>query len=443
MSKKKDPRLIRPAVPTVMVGLTTYRYIEQRTVQSLFNALGSCPNPATLITHSSANVWRGRNQIVDSFLNKSNCDYLLFVDADMIFHHEAIKDIIAAIQEYPDAGLMGGFYVSRDQNMRPLVGWLEEGKHYEQISFEENVARLLDSRGKIVEADLIPTGFMLIKRAVFEDMPQPYFIVDIIEREDGTVTDRSSDNVFCDKTRKAGYKTYAHMGIELDHIGNLAYSPSMLYEQLAHIDMARQFGEAKLAFIAEHGVNTQAYWNSMYGMEQAMGRVREYPILHDAVCAGLDPSWRVLDLGSGPGVLAERMDKVVTQVVCKDLSDVAINLCHQKGLDGDQFDLVNDKVPVGEIGKYDCVVSTEVLEHIEDPGAVVKKIYSFLKKDGMVIITVPDDRLPPAEEPEHVTTYTATKLAKLLAPFEEVFVEPVAGYLLGVGKKPTKPKKVT
>jgi 2-polyprenyl-3-methyl-5-hydroxy-6-metoxy-1,4-benzoquinol methylase len=435
----KDPRLITPALPKLFVGVVTYRYIEQLTVQSLFNEIAHLPFPGTLVTYTSANVWKGRNYVVKMFLD-SDADYLLFVDADMQIPRGATQAIVEAIKEHPDAGIMGGFYTSRDPSMRPLVGWLnEEGN--DQIPAEEAVKKLLECRGEIVEADLIPTGFMLIKRSVFEDMPFPWFLVEMVEKPSGELVERSSDNVFVRKTRELGYKTYAHLGIELGHVGSMTYVPEMLYRELAMFDAQQQLREQKQVFIDQYGVNTKEYWDSLYSMEAALGKVRQYPILHETVCAAVNKDWRVLDLGSGPGVLAEKLKGRVKEVVCKDLSSFAVDTCKNKGFEAEQFDVVNDKVPNNEMGTYDCVIMTEVLEHIEDPAPVIKKIYSFLRKGGLALISVPDDRLPPEIEPEHVTTYTAAKLGQQMVPFEEVMVEPVAGYLVAVGIKPKKPKK--
>lgn len=38
---------------------------------------------------------------------------------------------------------------------------------------------------------------------------------------------------------------------------------------------------------------------------------------------------------------------------------------------------------------YDCVITTDVIEHIKDDNATVKKLLTFLKKDGLLITIVP------------------------------------------------------
>ena len=429
--------LIQPAKPIICLALTAYRTIEQKTVQSLFNTMGTLPYRFTFISHTSANVWKGRNHIVEHFL-EGDADYLMFVDADMIFGPAEMDTLIKSAIENSDIGLVGGFYVSRDTDIRPLMGWTDD-KGF-QLSADDSIAQLLASRGKLVECDLIPTGFMLIRREVLEAIPNPWFIVETKIKEGGEICHFSSDNVFVCKVKEAGFKTYGHFGVELGHIGTFVYHPAQMWPQLEAWNSMTALNNAKLSYGKEYGFNTKKYWDSLYSTEKELNRERVYPILHKAIVSGIQDHWAVLDVGSGPGVLASEIAKVAYATMCLDLSETAIGYCKEKGLDAVQWDMVNDPVPTNLHGRYDCVVCTEVLEHLDSPEAAIKKLYSFLKKEGMIMISVPDDRLPPEEEPEHVRTFTAAKLAKLMLPFEEVFVEPVDGYLLAVGKKPAKPK---
>lgn len=55
-------------------------------------------------------------------------------------------------------------------------------------------------------------------------------------------------------------------------------------------------------------------------------------------------------------------------------------------------------LPVDEIKPYDCLIMSEVLEHCIDPVATVEAMEKHVKKDGMVLITVP---YGPREYPEY------------------------------------------
>lgn len=442
MSKLDLPkgRLIRPAKPTVCVGLTAYRVVEQKTVQSLFNAMGQLPYEFGLITHTSANVWKGRNAIVEQFL-KGPGDYLVFIDADMEFTPDDLNKLIRAAIETDDAGLIGGFYTSRDENMRPLISWRSEDDGRQEPT-ALLIPKLLAARGKLVEADLIPTGFMLIKRHVFEDVKEPWFIVKTIEHEDGTIQDLSSDNVFVEKVQKAGYKTYGHFGIELGHVGTYVYHPAQMWPQLEAYSGMIELNTAKLKFGAEFGWNTKEYWDALYKKEAKLGRERIYPTLHAVVLAGMQDEWKVVDVGSGTGVLAKQISEAASSCDCLDLSDYAVAQCKAQGLNAAQFNICTDD-PSPYADAYDAVVCTEVMEHLEDDvlQSSFNKLVAMAKVGGVIIVTVPDNRLTPEEEPEHNQVFTAAKFAKLFKGLDEIFIEPIEGYLVGAAKKPNKEAK--
>jgi 2-polyprenyl-3-methyl-5-hydroxy-6-metoxy-1,4-benzoquinol methylase len=103
-------------------------------------------------------------------------------------------------------------------------------------------------------------------------------------------------------------------------------------------------------------------------------------------------------------------------------------------LDAETWDIVTEDPP--EIGSFDCVVCTEVIEHLEDPQAAVDNILKLLKSDGLFMFSVPDNRLPPEEEPEHKQVFTPASFATLFKGNNNLFVQPVDGYLLCLGTKP-------
>lgn len=443
MSKTLDlpkGKLITPAGKkpiSICIGLTAYRHIEQKTVQSLFNMMGRLPYSFGMITHTSANVWQGRNKIVEHFL-ESTADYLFFIDADMVFTHEEAGTLIQAGIDNPDAGVIAGFYVSRNEELRPLIGWTDEDGNL--FSHEEQIERLSNARGKMVEANMLPTGFMLIKRSTLETLSNPWFITEQRIMPDGEVRFYSSDNVFTQNCNKAGIKTYGHFGVELGHVGSFVYHPAQMWPQLDNYNAQAERARIKSELGSIHGWNSKEYWDGLYAYENAAGIVRQYPALHKAIVAGIQPDWHVIDVGSGPGVLAKQMAKVAGEVMCMDLSEHAVKYCQAQDLSALQWDLVGDPVPTGMHGTADCVVCTEVLEHLDDPAAAIKKLYSLLKPGGVILCSVPDNRLPPEVEPEHVQVFTAARFASLLQPFEQVFVESVTGFLLGAGVKPEKKK---
>jgi glycosyltransferase involved in cell wall biosynthesis len=96
---------------------------------------------------------------------------------------------------------------------------------------------------------------------------------------------------------------------------------------------------------------------------------------------------RVLDLGCSSGLLSERLRAMGHHVTGVDLNEIA-------GVRDrtDEFfkaDL-NDGIPV-EVGKdYDVVLAADVIEHLMNPGALIRQARSMLAPDGMAIFCVPN-----------------------------------------------------
>ncbi len=98
----------------------------------------------------------------------------------------------------------------------------------------------------------------------------------------------------------------------------------------------------------------------------------------------------ILDVGSARGLLGEMLKKrqrcVVTGVeidnemtaVCRSRLDNVINL--------DIEAAINKKI----LGKYDCIVCGDILEHLNDPWKVVRGLKNHLRKRGVFIASTPN-----------------------------------------------------
>lgn len=66
---------------------------------------------------------------------------------------------------------------------------------------------------------------------------------------------------------------------------------------------------------------------------------------------------------------------------------------------------------------FDCVIASQVLEHIIRRHRFVREIARILKPGGHAIIFVPDDCLGPIDEPKHVIKYTRNSLQRFLGRY--------------------------
>ncbi len=104
--------------------------------------------------------------------------------------------------------------------------------------------------------------------------------------------------------------------------------------------------------------------------------------------AGVKPTDRVLDIGTGTGAnLRLLRDLGFTAVTGLDASEEAIGYCASKGLGA---------VRKGDIcalpfadGSFDLVLATDVIEHVDDDAAAAREISRVLARGGKALIAVP------------------------------------------------------
>lgn len=132
---------------------------------------------------------------------------------------------------------------------------------------------------------------------------------------------------------------------------------------------------------------------------------------------------RILDVGSGSGILCNYLAEADYSVDASDLKIEALKFCSEKVKNRDRLD-IEGTIPSCREEKYDIVVMADVLEHVKASRALmnVKKI---LKTGGRLILTVPAlERLRIPEE-GHDRRYAKPDLRRELsaAGFDEITVK--------------------
>ena len=98
---------------------------------------------------------------------------------------------------------------------------------------------------------------------------------------------------------------------------------------------------------------------------------------------------KVLEVGSGPGFVSERLKQNGCKVT-------AIEIDPEKGKQAEKF---CEKVLVGNVEEmtfpfkkesFDAILFGDVLEHLKSPETLLKKLKQFLKKDGFIVVSLPN-----------------------------------------------------
>lgn len=191
---------------TVCLGNINAGELRTEFVQSLLAARNSENGPPAL-AETMLHTWGpylddARNTVVRTFLESSECDILLFVDSDIGYTPEHVRQIADAI-DVDASPVVGGLYYSgfgRDGiGFAPVVyNW---GTHAEtgQPFFRQLDPSLIDETSpELIKVDAIGTGFLGIHRDLLCSMgehfggTQPWFA-----EEDFENVHHGEDMTFC------------------------------------------------------------------------------------------------------------------------------------------------------------------------------------------------------------------------------------------------------
>lgn len=97
----------------------------------------------------------------------------------------------------------------------------------------------------------------------------------------------------------------------------------------------------------------------------------------------------LLDVGSGLGVFPFRMKEAGYDCTALDPDPRAgqhlVDVVGVRAVTADFFD-----VHPNELGKFDIITLSKVIEHVEDPVSMLRKASSLLKPKGLIYVEVPD-----------------------------------------------------
>ena len=244
MSKEQKPSLM---IATPMYGgMCTGHYVSG--LLGTLNKMRQVGVPvywAQIMNESL--ITRARNDLVRLFMDMG-FDYLMFVDADISFDGDAVATLLAANRD-----IVCGIYPKKEIDWVKVEAAAKQGRTNLRDyggAFVFNMASKkadTDHEG-CVEIRHGGTGFMLIKRRVFEilkdhvptyrtssfqDPGTGEFVKPLTHEFFATSIDEnntllSEDYHFCELWRKQGGKVYANPFIKLEHVGTYVFSGNVM-----------------------------------------------------------------------------------------------------------------------------------------------------------------------------------------------------------------------
>lgn len=203
-------------------------------------------------------ITRARNYLVDEFL-RSDHTHLLFIDSDIHYNPQDVLALMAL-----DKDVIGGPYPKKSINWGNVAQAARAHPNIEPKELEQLVGEYVFNVVKgtkqftvtdPLEVMEIGTGFMMVKREVFEKMEKEYpmirykpdhvgqanfdgtryihayfdTVIDTKESIVGGGSDRylSEDYMFCQMWRKMGGQIYLCPWMKTQHIGTYAFTGNM------------------------------------------------------------------------------------------------------------------------------------------------------------------------------------------------------------------------
>jgi hypothetical protein len=156
------------------------------------------PLDVTVINAKSSIVAEARNNGVEQ-ARADGAEYLLFLDSDMTFPPTLLPRLLLHRKD-----IVGAIYPRRKAPYTPLGTLLQPTQTV--------------TDGGLVEMARLPTGCMLIRMAVIEMLPKPWFRFGV-DTDNGSII--GEDYAFCDAARAAGARIWADLDLsqEIGHIG--------------------------------------------------------------------------------------------------------------------------------------------------------------------------------------------------------------------------------
>ncbi len=103
--------------------------------------------------------------------------------------------------------------------------------------------------------------------------------------------------------------------------------------------------------------------------------------------SGMPAGMKVLDVGCNDGYIGMNLPMHTFYGIEYDPDSAKRAHAHYKDVKVADLD---SKIPNYPKGSFDAIIIGDVLEHLKNPHAALKKFASFLKKDGIAIISLPN-----------------------------------------------------
>jgi len=194
--------------PSIMIAVPAMEMVNAEFAQHLAMAAANMVANGIRINcafNIGSVITIARRNLTEIFL-KSDFDYIWWVDSDMKFPIDTPLRLLARNKE-----VVGVNYRRRRFPNPNFTGMMGSPGSYTEFKTTENSPDM-------EEIDVLPHGCVLVKREVYEKVPQPHYIQEYVPDLNLEI---GEDIYFCQQVKKAGYTVWCDQKLsrEVAHIG--------------------------------------------------------------------------------------------------------------------------------------------------------------------------------------------------------------------------------
>lgn len=115
----------------------------------------------------------------------------------------------------------------------------------------------------------------------------------------------------------------------------------------------------------------------------------------DAIRKNISVNDEILDVGCGNGIITLAVGKSGFKITGIDSDEKSIATARSSNnLPNVNFVVVAAGQIAAQQSKFSAIICSEILEHLNDPVPLVNTLYSSLKENGILVVTVPNGKGP-------------------------------------------------
>ena len=194
--------------PSIMIAVPAMEMVNAEFAQHLAMAAANMVANGIKINcafNIGSVITIARRNLVDIFL-KSDFDYIFWVDSDMKFPIDAPMRLLARNKD-----IVGANYRRRRFPNPNFTGMMGAAGQFTEFQTTDNSPAM-----ELI--DVLPHGLVLVKREVYEKIPQPHYLQEYVAALNLEI---GEDIFFCQQAQKSGYQIWCDQELsrETAHIG--------------------------------------------------------------------------------------------------------------------------------------------------------------------------------------------------------------------------------